>query len=335
MAILSGGYQGARSCTNGPQPGVWGAMDYFLSAYSSKGGVNTGIYNCRTVRGGRTTSLHGEGRAADFGIRPHSAAYGTALANAIVSMSKELQVQCVIWNRKIWSSSYPRSGWRRYNGVASHVDHLHVEFTWAGANRGRSQAAKLWAKTLGGINPEDIKIGGGGSSNTYKSISGKTPLVKLYHKGEPVKRIQKAVGAKADGYYGPSTVTKVKAYQRKHGLAADGMVGDKTWAKINGGAKAPSTPKAPKFPFPRGHWMGVESSNPKNHSGYHAKDRPGIKQWQQRMLDRGWAGIGKADGRFGPKSQRVARQFQAEKNLAVDGLVGESTWSASWSAPVT
>src|SRR5690625_2612119 len=254
MAILSGGYQGARSCTNGPQPGVWGAMDYFLSAYKGKGGVNTGIYNCRTVRGGRTTSLHGEGRAADFGIRPHGAAYGTALANAIVSMSKELQVQCVIWNRKIWSSSYPRSGWRRYNGVASHVDHLHVEFTWAGANRGRSQAAKLWAKTLGGIKPEDIKIGGGGSSNTYKSISGKTPLVKLYHKGEPVKRSQKAVGAKADGSYGPSTVTKVKAYQRKHGLAADGIVGDKTWAKINGGAKAPSTSKAPKFPLPSGHW---------------------------------------------------------------------------------
>src|SRR5699024_4611705 len=131
------------------------------------------------------------------------------------------------------------------------------------------------AKTLGGIKPEDSKIGGGGGGNTYKSVSGKTPLVKLYHKGEPVKRIQKAVGAKADGYYGPSTVTKVKAYQRKHKLAADGIVGDKTWAKINGGAKAPSKPKssskAPAFPFPKGHWMGVESSNPKNHSGYYAK----------------------------------------------------------------
>src|SRR5699024_3692415 len=88
-----------------PQPGAWGAMDYFLSAYKSKGGVNTGIYNCRSVRGGRTTSLHGEGRAADFGIRPYGARYGTALANALVAFSKELGIQCVIWNRKIWSSS--------------------------------------------------------------------------------------------------------------------------------------------------------------------------------------------------------------------------------------
>src|SRR5699024_7743107 len=97
----------------------------------------------------------------------------------------------------------------------------------------------------------------------------------------------------------------------------------------------PSTPKAPAFPFPRGHWMGVESSNPKNHSGYHAKDRPGIKQWQQRMLDRGWRGIGKADGIFGPASQRVAKQFQRQVKVARDGLVGEVTWAKSWTAPIT
>src|SRR5699024_1883368 len=89
MAIFTGAYRGAKSCTSGPQPGAWGAMDYFLSAYKSKGGVNTGIYNCRSVRGGRTTSLHGEGRAADFGIRPYGAAYGTALANALVAYRSE------------------------------------------------------------------------------------------------------------------------------------------------------------------------------------------------------------------------------------------------------
>lgn len=318
MAILSGGYQGARSCTNGPQPGVWGAMDYFLSAYKSKGGVNTGIYNCRSVRGGRTTSLHGEGRAADFGIRPHGAAYGTALANAIVSMSKELQVQCVIWNRKIWSSSYPRSGWRNYNGVASHVDHLHVEFTWAGANRGRSQAAKLWAKTLGGIKPEDIKIGGGGGT-TYKTVSGSTPLVRLYHKGEPVKRIQKAVGVKADGFYGPSTVTKVKAYQRKHKLSADGIVGDKTWAKINSGAKAPSEPKGDPYPLPKGHFYYTEDSRSTVHSGYWAKDRPAIRKIQKKV------GTG-VDGGYGAKTKAAVIRWQKKNSVKADGAVGAQTW---------
>lgn len=339
MTINTGAYVGAKSCTSGPQPGAWGAMDYFLSAYKSKGGVNTGIYNCRSVRGGRTTSLHGEGRAADFGIRPYSAGYGTALAKALVAYSKELGIQCVIWNRGIWSSSYPHSGFRRYNGVASHTDHIHVEFTWARAKAGRAETAKHFAKVLGGVKPGDVKIGGGGgsSSPTYKTVSGSTPLVKLYHKGEPVKRIQKAVGVKADSYYGPDTVKAVKKWQKANGLVADGIFGDKSWGVLNGGkAKKPSSPKkssAPKFPLPKGHWMGVESSNPKNHSGYHKKDRPAIKQWQSRMKARGWT-IG-VDGIFGPQSERVAKQFQKQVKVAQDGLVGEVTFAKSWTAPIT
>lgn len=326
MAIYTGAYEGARSCTSGPQPGAWGAMDYFLAAYRSRGGVNTGIYNCRTVRGGRTTSLHGEGRAADFGIRPYGAAYGTALANALVAYSKELGIQCVIWNRRIWSSSYPHSGWRKYNGVASHTDHIHVEFTWARARAGRAATAKHFAKVLGGVKPDDVKLGGSGS--TYKTVTGKTPTVRLYHKGEPVKRIQKAVGVKADGYYGPATVTAVKKFQRQRGLAADGIVGAKTWAAINsssgGGGKSSGGSKVKAasgeaFPWPAGHWAGEESKNSKNHSGYHSKDRAGIKVIQTAV------GV-KADGVFGPATTAAVKALQKRAGVAADGLVGEATW---------
>lgn len=143
MAIQSGGYQGARSCTSGPQPGAWGYMDWFLNAYADDGAVNSGIYNCRSVRGGSTTSLHGEGRACDFGIRPYSASYGTRLADFLKDHSKELGIQCVIWNRRIWSSSYPNAGWRKYSGVNPHVDHLHVELMWWAANQTRDDAREL------------------------------------------------------------------------------------------------------------------------------------------------------------------------------------------------
>lgn len=337
MTINTGAYVGAKSCTSGPQPGAWGAMDYFLSAYKSKGGVNTGIYNCRSVRGGRTTSLHGEGRAADFGIRPYSAGYGTALARALVAYSKELGIQCVIWNRGIWSSSYPHSGFRRYSGVASHTDHIHVEFTWARAKAGRAETAKHFAKVLGGVKPGDVKIGGGGSSSpTYKTVSGSTPLVKLYHKGEPVKRIQKAVGVKADSYYGPSTVAAVKKWQKANGLAADGIFGDKSWGVLNGGkAKKPkkSSSSAPKFPLPKGSYFGPKSGPNSSVSGYY-NNREHLRTWQKQMRKRGWTL--KADGLYGSRTKAVALNFQKEKGLkGIDSLIGPETWAAAWEEPVT
>jgi peptidoglycan hydrolase-like protein with peptidoglycan-binding domain len=51
------------------------------------------------------------------------------------------------------------------------------------------------------------------------------------------------------------------------------------------------------------------------------------------MAHRGWAIT--ADGHYGPQSDSVCRSFQAEKGLGVDGLVGPSTWKASWTAPLT
>ena len=97
--------------------------------------------------------------------------------------------------------------------------------------------------------------------------------------------------------------------------------------------KPTTTSKAPAFPLPRGHWYGVESRDRRNHSGYYAKDRPGIKQWQAQMKKRGWRID--VDGYFGPASEKVARQFQAEKGIRVDGAVGAQTWAATWSEPVT
>lgn len=143
MAIYTGPYVGARSCTGTPQPGARGLMAWFLGAYGPLGGLNAGIYNCRTTRGGSATSLHGEGRAADLAIRPYSAGYGWDLARFLLSYSAELGIQCIIWDRRIWSSRYPHSGWRRYSGVNPHIDHLHVELTWAAARRSQVEMVRL------------------------------------------------------------------------------------------------------------------------------------------------------------------------------------------------
>jgi len=58
-----------------------------------------------------------------------------------------------------------------------------------------------------------------------------------------------------------------------------------------------------------------------------------VHAWQQEMKDRGWSIV--ADGWFGMASQHVATQFQAEKGLKADGIVGPLTWNATWTSPVT
>jgi hypothetical protein len=110
-----------------------------------------------------------------------------------------------------------------------------------------------------------------------------------------------------------------------------------------GGQPAPSpgptpTPppagKAPPFPYPSSDYLGKPSSDPHCHSGhYGGVDSTNVRTWQQQMANRGW-NIG-VDGDFGNQSDQVCRQFQAEKGLSVDGLVGPTTWSTSWTAAVT
>ncbi|WP_259801731.1 peptidoglycan-binding domain-containing protein [Brevibacterium casei] len=60
-----------------------------------------------------------------------------------------------------------------------------------------------------------------------------------------------------------------------------------------------------------------------------------MRALQAQLKKRGWSGIGKVDGRFGAATKRVVQQFQREKGLTADGLVGASTWKMIWEASVT
>lgn len=88
-------------------------------------------------------------------------------------------------------------------------------------------------------------------------------------------------------------------------------------------AKAAATVSAPAWP--KGTPSFRESRAPK----YSVT----VLKWQTRMAARGW-NIAK-DGRYGPKSADVAGQFQREKHLVVDRLLGPHTFAAAWTAKVT
>ncbi|MFC3996272.1 N-acetylmuramoyl-L-alanine amidase [Nocardiopsis sediminis] len=89
---------------------------------------------------------------------------------------------------------------------------------------------------------------------------------------------------------------------------------------------------APAFPLPTGWYFGPRSGPTASVSGYHGH-RDDLRHWQSRMRERGWPLA--ADGRYGPRTRGVARAFQAEKRLGVDGLIGSATWRAAWESPIT
>ena len=270
-------------------------------------------YAERKIRGGSSLSNHASGTAIDLNApRHYLGAVGTFTSS---------QVRAI---RKILSAC---EGTIRWGGdYRGRKDEMHFEI-----NAGTAKVARVAKKLRPKLQGPSIPGGGGGGGSTYTTVTGSTPLVKLYHKGEPVRRIQKAVGITVDGYYGPNTKNAVQAYQRKHGLSADGIVGPKTWAKINGGKPAPKT-ETPAFPLPKGHWYGVESKNPKNHSGYYQKDRAGIRQLQQGLKDRNWKIS--VDGIYGPATRRIVTSFQRKAGIRVDGAVGQQTWTAIFNKPL-
>ncbi len=94
---------------------------------------------------------------------------------------------------------------------------------------------------------------------------------------------------------------------------------------------APGVP-APAFPLPEGHVFGPKSGPAWMHSGFY-NHREDLRRWQQRMKDRGWAIA--ADGLYGDQTAGVTEDFQREKGLKPDRLIGPITWAAAWTAPVT
>ena len=109
---------------------------------------------------------------------------------------------------------------------------------------------------------------------------------------------------------------------------------------MGGGMSAPvivaKGTAAPDWPLPPKHLI---FHNPKRYSTWHdghgndTEGRAAIRTWQQRMRDRGWTIT--PDGYYGPDTHRTVGQFQSEKGLTVDHIIGPATWAAAWNSNIT
>lgn len=99
--------------------------------------------------------------------------------------------------------------------------------------------------------------------------------------------------------------------------------------------KPPVTPPAhnfPAFPLNAGWYFGPLNGPIESVSGFHGH-RQDLKVWQYQMKVRGWSI--ETDGLYGVNTRKVASQFQKQKGLTMDGLIGRQTWDAAWRTPVT
>jgi peptidoglycan DL-endopeptidase CwlO len=145
-----------------------------------------------------------------------------------------------------------------------------------------------------------------GSATRAKSSGGATrvhvEVLKVGSRGPAVARVQRALGIRADGEFGPKTKRAVRAFQKRHGLLADGVVGPKTRRALFAAKARPKPKRAQK-----------------------AKQRY-IHAWWVVPVQRKLGVL--ADGDYGPVTRRAVRAFQKRKGLVVDGVVGPQTLRA-------
>jgi hypothetical protein len=131
--------------------------------------------------------------------------------------------------------------------------------------------------------------------------------------GDVVRRLQRALrrtpdlGISVDGVFGPQLEAAVKSFQEGAGLLVDGIVGPLTWNAL---------PDGGPMPVLREGSSGA------------------LVQSLQRVLTNGapgeWGTTPQGiDGIFGPHTKASVEAFQAWGGVAVDGVVGDQTWSVS------
>ncbi len=213
MSYTFPAWTSATRCSDGPTPGGLALMSWFVDAIQT--GRNLGIYNCRTIAGSGQLSLHALGRAVDFGlplIGGKANPAGHKIVHNLARNAVALGVQCIIWDRRIWSANNHSGAY--YSGVSPHYDHVHAELTSAA---GRNLTLATCRNILGGRPAATVH-----ADAVYPNAP----------QSDSVRLVQVALnealgsGLTTDGRYGPNTLTAAKQWQTRLYGSGTGVNGD-------------------------------------------------------------------------------------------------------------
>jgi peptidoglycan hydrolase-like protein with peptidoglycan-binding domain len=175
---------------------------------------------------------------------------------------------------------------------------------------------------------------------TLQGVASGAATLGIGAKGDAAKRVQLALSelgydlgrAGADGVYGRGTASVVAQFQRATGLAPSGTVDAATLLALDARVRALDHPAPPKTDPTK-----LDSPRFKSDPDFQAiaagrktlargDKGPAVEKLQWSLLSLGLEiGSSRADGKFGPTSEKSVKTFQREQGLPETGKVDAAT----------
>ncbi|WP_170861320.1 peptidoglycan-binding protein [Geitlerinema sp. PCC 9228] len=177
------------------------------------------------------------------------------------------------------------------------------------------------------------------------NINRQRPVLQIGSEGKNVSQLQAALKllgyyqGDVDGVYDQATADAVSQWQSESGVPADGIVGEATWNLLFPGQTANSqavetASDPPNNPDSENNCNCPQPDNNNQENANTAVSLPilrrgmqgsAIEQLQERLRVLGYF-RGQATGFFGSQTEAAVESLQAENQIAVDGVVGPTTW---------
>jgi len=160
-------------------------------------------------------------------------------------------------------------------------------------------------------------------STRSDQLASSLPQVNYTDRGRHVLALQLALRAQGydlqgTGNYLTATRVAVKDFQRGHGIQASGIVGSKTWHALVGPLPPGVTGNGRITPPTFGINPGERGEDKLNYL-WNTLSR--IHPYAEKMVD---------EGGYGPKTQKLVKDFQRRANIKASGIIGPKTWAAMY-----